>query len=99
MKEKLKKFLKNNIIFIVSVIFVLVFTYILSFDISYKLNELSIFSNGYFLYFYALLAILLIIYNYVYFKKINDTNYSKIFLLIASFFRNILFSFITTFYW
>ena len=85
MKEKLKKFLKNNIIFIVSVIFVLVFTYILSFDISYKLIELSISSNGYFLYFYALLAILLIIYNYVYFKKINDTNYSKIFLLIASF--------------
>lgn len=99
MKEKLKKFLKNNIIFIVSVIFVLVFTYILSFDISYKLIELSISSNGYFLYFYALLAILLIIYNYVYFKKINDTNYSKIFLLVASFFRNILFSFITTFYW
>ena len=85
MKEKLKMFLKNNIIFIVSVIFVLVFTYILSFDISCKLSELSISSKGYFLYFYALLTILLIIYNYVYFKRINDTNYSKIFLLIASF--------------
>lgn len=85
MKEKLKKFLKNNIIFIVSVIFVLVFTYILSFNISYKLIELSISSNGYFLYFYVLLAILLIIYNYIYFKKLIISIIQEYFYLLQVF--------------